>query len=231
MNVSELDRLMEQAVGRIGRTVALQPVQLDPELAKPKSFLKVLDADHYNWQAEKFRKLFAMRFRVKLPPLDQINMIFYPEEHYDAPIFLFFCLRTKRKIIAHLNVNCPFDDPAYRARWVEPLTEILNRYPAFDAVDRYPEWMRKYRRDCTIMGMFGQDRFADVAGCAMDYLDYYIEQIARSEPATDPDKLARIREFHARFVADIRTQDKAQSMIARMIGKDKARRIFYEVTT
>ena len=117
------------------------------------------------------------------------------------------------------------------ARWVEPLVEILGRYPEFEAPDRYPDWMRKYRRDCTIMGMFGQDRYDDIYRCAMDYLDYYIDQVAASSPETDPDRLATIRAFHAQFVDDIRTQDKAQGMISKMIGKDKARRIFYEITT
>jgi hypothetical protein len=223
--------MMASAMDRIGQTVPLVPVDLEPELARPKSFLKILDADHYNWEADKFRKLFAMRFRVKVPALDQINMIFYPEPDQDAPIFLFFCLVTKRKVIAHLNVNCPFDDAEYRARWVDPLVAILGRYPEFDAPDRYPDWMVKYRRDCTIMGMFGQDRYDDIYQCGLDYLDYYMEQIAVSEPETDPEKLAHIRDFHARFVDDIRTQDKAQGMISKMIGKDKARRIFYEITT
>ena len=229
--MSPLDQLLDEAVQRIGDTVALRPVELEPELAKPKSFLKILDADHYNWEADGFRKLFAMRFRVKLPPLDQINMIFYPQPVYDAPIFLFFCLLTRRKIIGHLNVNCPFDDADYQARWVAPLARILESYPAFDAADRYPEWMKKYRRDCTVMGMFGQDRYADLHHCAMRYLDHYLRQTARSAPVEDPARLAIIRAFHDRFVDDIRTQDKAQGMISKMIGKDTARRIFYEVTT
>jgi hypothetical protein len=43
--------------------------------------------------------------------------------------------------------------------------------------------------------------------------------------------MLRIKTFHAGFINDIRTQDKAQAMMARMIGKDTAKRIFYEVTT
>ena len=43
--------------------------------------------------------------------------------------------------------------------------------------------------------------------------------------------LLTISEAQAQFVSDIRTQDKAQGMMARMIGAEKARRIFYEVTT
>jgi hypothetical protein len=229
--MSPLDQLLDEAMQRIADTVTLRPVQLEPELAKPKSLLKILDADHYNWEADRFRKLFAMRFRVKLPPLDQVNMIFYPQPACDAPIFLFFCLLTKRKIIAHLNVNCPFNDADYQARWVTPLAQILHSYPAFDAADRYPEWMQKYRRECTVMGMFGQDRYTDLHHCAMQYLDHYMQQVARSAPVEDPARLATIRAFHDRFVDDIRTQDKAQGMISKMIGKETARRIFYEVTT
>lgn len=229
--MNPLDELLEDAMQCIGDTTPLHAVSLEPQLAKPKSFLKVLDADHYNWEAERFRKLFAMRFRVKLPPLDQINLIFYPKPVYDAPIFLFFCLLTKRKVIGHLNVNCPFDDADYRAKWVEPLAQVLGRYSPFEAADRYPEWMKKYRRDCTIMGMFKQDRFEDLRACAMEYLGHYTRTLAGSEPVTDASRLEQIRSFHETFVEDIRTQDKAQGMISKMIGKDTARRIFYEVTT
>ena len=231
MSQSELDRLLDSALERVGRYATVEPMTLDPDLAKPKSFLKVLDADHYNWQADGYRKLFGMRFRVKLPPLDQINMIFSPEPDRAAPIFIFFCLLTKRKVIGHLNVNCPFNDDEYRAQWVAPLVERLRRYPSFDCEDRYPEWMKKYRNDCTIYGMFLNERFEDLRDCALDYLDYYLPEAAALEPETDAARLARIREFHDGFVNDIRTQDKAQGMIAKMIGKDKARRIFYEITT
>ncbi len=228
---AELDDLLTGFMRRISEKVDLEPLELEEEIARPKAFLKVLDAEHFNWQGGPFRKLFAMRFRVKLPPLDQINTIFYPQPDYSAPIFIFFCLLTKRKAIGHLNVNCPFDDADYRARWVDPLLALRDRYPSFECDDRYPEWMKKYRNDCTIYGMFSRDRYADLRDCAIDYLAYYLEQLEDLQPETDPARLARIAGFHAGFVDDIRTQDKAQRMIAKMIGKQKARRIFYEVTT
>jgi len=226
-----LDQLLQDLIARIEDRIPIEAIELDEVISKPKSVLKVLDAEHFNWTGEPFRKLFAMRFRVKLPPLDQVNTIFYPLPEYPAPIFIFFCLLTRRKAIGHLNVNCPFDDADYRARWVDPLVTLRDRYPSFDCDDRYPEWMKKYRNDCTIYGMLPRDRFDDLRACALDYLGCYLEQLNDLEPETDPDRLARIAEFHAGFVDDIRTQDKAQSMMAKMIGKDKARRIFYELTT
>lgn len=226
-----MDQLFESVIHKVRAQFPLEAVTLAPELAEPKSFLKVLSAKHYNWHADKFRKLFGMRFAVKLPPLDQLNTIFYPEPIYDTPIFLFFCLVTKRKLIAHLNVYCPFSDEAYRAIHVDPLTDILANYPSFECADRYPEWMQKYRQDCTIYGLFTRDRLDDLSNCAFDFLDHYLQTASDAVPVENASRLQTIARFHDQFVEDIRTQDKAQGMIAKMIGKEKARRIFYEITT
>jgi hypothetical protein len=211
--------------------MVLEPVKLDPELAEPKSHLKVLKANHYNWRAERFTKLFGMRFSVKVPPLEQLNTIFYPRTEFDIPIFIFFCLVTKRKVVAHLNVNCPFDDEQYQARYVARLATILNSYPSFETKDRYPEWMKKYRNACTIYGMFSGEQLDDLTGCMFEYLEAYLQNVADARPVADREQRAKIAAFHDQFKEDIRTQDKAQGMIARMIGADTARRIFYEITT
>ncbi|HJP05179.1 MAG: hypothetical protein CL799_12770 [Chromatiales bacterium] len=225
------DERLDAIIERIGRSEVLEEQTIPPELAEPRSVLKVLTAKHRNWSSERFRKIFGMRFSVKLPPLEQINSIFYPRPEYDIPVFIFFCLLTKRKVIAHLNMNCPFDDPPYRAQWVDPLVEMLNGYPSFETQDRYPEWMKKYRNDCTIYGLFPNERLQDLSDCCLDYLDYYSDQVAQAVPVKDPGRLNQISTFQDQWVDDIRTQDKAQGMIAKMIGKKTARRIFYEVTT
>jgi hypothetical protein len=228
---TDMDDLFRSVVDTVDASFSLTPLALDPEIAQPKSFLKILDATHYNWDAERFRKLFGMRFKVKLPPLDQLNCIFYPEPVYDTPIFLFFALVTKRKLIAHLNVYCPFDDEEYLQQHIDPLLARLKKYPPFDCDDRYPEWMKKYRQPCSIYGMLPRERLDDLRACALDYLEHYLQAARAAEPVTDPKRLERIAAFHEQFIDDIRTQDKAQGMIAKMIGKDKARRIFYEITT
>jgi hypothetical protein len=226
-----MDELFDSLFTRVEHHFSLTPVELDPAIARPKSMLKLLDATHYNWEAERFRKLFGMRFKVRLPPLDQLNTILYPEPVYDTPIFLFFVLVTKRKLIAHLNVYCPFDNDEYVVRHVAPLVELLSKYPPFDCDDRYPDWMQKYRQPCSIYGMFPRERLGDLQNCAHGYLEHYLQRAEEAEKITDSNRLQRIAEFHEQFIDDIRTQDKAQGMIAKMIGKEKARRIFYEITT
>ena len=225
------EQRFQSILARTQTHMPLEAVELPSDLAEPKSVLKVLRARHYNWRAERFRKIFGMRFSVKLPPMEQLNTIFYPETDIDAPIFIFFCLVTRRKLIAHLNVNCPFSDVEYLAHYVDPLVTILSQFQTFECKDRYPEWMKKYRNPCTIYGMFPQERLDDLTDCAFSYLDVYLQGVVSAGKIRDTNRLGKIRAFHAQFKEDIRTQDKAQGMIAKMIGSEKARRIFYEVTT
>jgi hypothetical protein len=225
------DQRLDRIIETVARVEPLERLPITPELAQPKSFLKVLRANHYNWESQRFRKLFGMRFSVSVPHIEQLNTIFYPRDNYAFPSFIFFCMVTRRKVIAHLNVNCVFADAAYRQRWVEPLTAILKSYQPFDSDDRYPEWMKKYRNDCTIYGLFPKERLQELSDCCFEYLDYYLSEVKTQSPETDPERLAEISAFHGQWADDIRTQDKAQGMMAKMIGAKTARRIFYEVTT
>ena len=227
----DVEGRFRQLVDRVDGRVGLTPVPVDPDLAEPSSFLKILKTRNYNWQAPRFRKIFGMRFTVKLPALDQMNFIMYPQADCEAPIFLFFCLVTGRKIICHVNLNGVLDDADYRNRWVTPLLARRAAHGSFDCADRYPEWMLKWRTPAGIYGMFPRERFDDFMDCGFDYLDHYLTLVARSEPVTDPARREQIAAAHASFISDLRTQDKAQGMMAKMIGKETARRIFYEVTT
>jgi len=225
------DERLDAIIGSLSEVETLSEMPVAAELAEPSSFLKVLKARHLNWESERFRKVFGMRFSVRLPPIEQLNTIFYPRDSFGFPIFIFFMLVTKRRVIAHINLNCPFDDDHYREKWVQPLVQVLKAYQPFEAADRYPEWMKKYRNEATIYGLFDQDRLQDLNDCCFEYMQHYTTRVAEEAPETDGSRLRQIRQFHEQWVDDIRTQDKAQGMMAKMIGKRTARRIFYEVTT
>jgi hypothetical protein len=134
-------------------------------------------------------------------------------------------------MIGHVNVNLVRADAAYRERWIAPLLAVRGRHGSFECDDRYPEWMLKWRTPAGIYGMFPRERCGEFLRCGLGYLETFLELAAQAAPVTDPAVLAEIRAAQDAFVSDIRTQDKAQKMIARMIGAPTARRIFYEVTT
>jgi hypothetical protein len=91
--------------------------------------------------------------------------------------------------------------------------------------------MIKYRNNCSIYGLFPIDRLNDISHCCFAYLEHYLQNVRSAMPVTDPGKLEVISRFNEHWISDIRTQDKAQGMMAKMIGAKTARRIFYEVTT
>ena len=66
-----------------------------------------------------------------------------------------------------------------------------------------------------------------MSGCAdhIDALTWF--GLASSCSVSQPG----LQKWVAPLVDDIRTQDKAQGMMAKLIGKETAKRIFYEVTT
>ena len=69
------DTLFNCVINNIQSASKLNKQHIEPELERPKSFLKILDAEHFNWSNDDFRKVFGMRFKVKIPPIDQLNII------------------------------------------------------------------------------------------------------------------------------------------------------------
>lgn len=222
---------IDAMVNRVQAHVPLASVPVPAELAEPKAKLRLVNAKHWNWEGEGLRKLFAMHTSMRVPPIEQINFILYPAPTIDAPIFLFFCMVTGRKLIGHINVNSLAWNEETKRRWVAPLAQSVSEYPPFESKDRYPEWMKKWRTGAGVYGMFMKDRVEDLSACMFDYLEVYLRQLAACEPISDAVRLAELKDSHDQFVDDIRTQDKAQGIMAKMIGKETARRIFYEVTT
>lgn len=158
-------------------------------------------------------------------------MIFYPPPHLDAPIFLLFFLMIPRRVICHVNVCLPFRDEDYMTHWVAPLAEIKNQYAPFEVQKKFAPWMEALRHEATIFGTNPRDRLDDLHNCAMAYLDQYFAKLVKCEKVTEPERLAQIQAFHDQFRDDIRTKDIAQSITAKFIGKEKSKRIFYEVST
>jgi len=70
------DQRLEAIIERVRTMEPIEELLVPPELAEPKSFLKVLRANHYNWSSEHFRRLFGIRFRVNIPPIEQLNSFF-----------------------------------------------------------------------------------------------------------------------------------------------------------
>lgn len=222
---------MQTIVDKTNGYTGLVETPIDPELSDNSAFAGLAKVKMHNWSSDHFEKVSAMHMKVKLPPMENVTMIFYPPTHLDAPIFLLFFLMIPRRVICHLNLCAPFRDEAYMAHWVAPLAEIKKQYAPFEVQKKFAPWMEALRHDATVFGTNPRDRLDDLHDCAMAYLDDYFAKLVKCEPVTDPERLAQIALFHDQFRDDIRTKDIAQSITAKFIGKEKSKRIFYEVST
>lgn len=221
---------LDAMIGSIERRFALEPIALAPDVTDASAFFKYLRIRCQNWRGERIEKVSGLRFGVSLPQMDALNVIVYPKEHFDAPIFLAFVVLTKKRFICHLNLCLPFADPEYRRPWLEPLLQLRKGYGSFASDSSYPDWMQADRNEASIHGAFEGDRLDEFTRCTFAYLDSYLAGLAKAVPV-DATRQQAISDFHARFKRDIRTRDRAQSMTARFIGKERARKIFYEVAT
>lgn len=228
----DLDQQLEAVKAKIEEYTPLTESFVDPDISENSAFLKMVTVNAYNWTAPHMTKMSSLRYVVKVPPMNVLNLIIYPDRKYDAPIFLSHIVIAAGKVIYHLNLIRMFkDDPAYDAKWIDPLKPILAQYDEFKPIKKYPDWMDVSRHHSTIMGIEKKDRLDDLYDCTQKYLDFYLQQLVNCEEVTDPDRLAAIDAMHEQFRDDVRTKDKAQKMTSGMIGKEKSKRIFYEVAT
>jgi len=222
---------MQTIVDKTNGYTALVETPIDPELSDNSAFAGLAKVKMHTWESDHFEKVSAMHMKVKLPPMENVTMIFYPPTHLDAPIFLLFFLMIPRRVICHVNVCLPFQDEAYMQHWVAPLADIKDQYAPFEIQKKFAPWMEALRHEATIFGTNPRDRLSDLHDCAMAYLDQYFSKLVECERVTDSGRLAQIQAFHDQFRDDIRTKDIAQSITAKFIGKEKSKRIFYEVST
>ena len=212
---------------------AVDPIRetvLPDELARTRYPLGALDLVCRNWKSEKLEKVYAMRMKVKIPWLDILGMALHPKAAFDIPLFQFDLSCTRKKIIAYINVPAVFPDRRYRDAYLAPFELIRERYADLHQF-KMPPWMEAYRHGATLYVDPEPARLDDLMACVREYTSQYLNILARAEAIADPDRAAAVSSYHAAFKNDLVTKDRSQIMLGKVIGKQKAGRIFREVLT
>lgn len=223
-----MDTLLGQVLDIIGKKTPLSSCELPPELAETKYILNVLNLRCFNWTSDKLRKVYAMRMTVKVPPMEIIGMAFYPHIDYELPIFAFDLTCTSKKVIAYINPVAVLNEEAYQKKYIEPFKPVREKYTGFP-LHKVPEWMQVYHNSCSIYTMPERSCLEELTRCVIEYIGIYAELLAGAKSLDDAGYRARVEAFHATYVRDLTTKDRSQQMLAKIIGKQKAARIFNEV--
>lgn len=223
-----MDQLLAHIVQELGAAQELEEVQLPAELARTRYPLGALDLVCRNWRSGQLEKLYCMRMKVKIPMLDILGMAFYPKPGLASPLFMFDLSCTKKKIISYINVLAVSSDAEYHAQYIAPFEKIRARFADFHPF-AMPAWMETYRSGATIYADPEPARLDELMACVREYFAEYLNMIAAAEPVTDPARLAEITRFYETFKNDLMTKDRSQIMLGKVIGRQKAGRIFREV--
>jgi len=225
-----MDDLLEYILQGLMSATPLEELQLPPELARTRYPLGALELVCRNWRSSQLEKLYAMRMKVKIPVLDIIGMAFHPKACFDIPLLQFDLSCTKKKIIAYMNVLAVFSDEDYGERYLAPFEKIRAKYADFHPF-KMPEWMETYRTRATIYADPELARLDELKACVREYFAQYLKILTAAEEVADPARLAGITRFHDTFKNDLITKDRSQIMLGKVIGREKAGRIFREVLT
>ncbi len=225
-----MDDLFNHVLSQCSAALPLDEVALPPELARIRYPFGALELVCRNWRAERLHKIYSMRMKVRIPQLNILGMAFHTEPCFDAPIFQFDLTCTKKKIIAYINVCTVMGDAAACEKHLKPFEQVARRYGPFQPF-KMPEWMQTYRTACTLYSDPGLNLLDDLKACIKDYLAVYLTMLTAAEKISDPKRLESVERFHANFKNDLLTKDRSQIMLGKVIGKEKAGRIFHEVLT
>ncbi len=225
-----MDELFDKTKRCLEERLRLEAVELPPELAHMTLPLKIFDLRCYNWKAEKIRKIYFMRIKVAVPFLDIFGMAIYPDSSMDIPGFVFDFSRTRKRVFGYVNCIPLFRDRGYQEKYIEPFNSVHGGCRGFPP-QTVREWMQPYVTPYTIYTFPPAAYVQELKQCAISYLELYLNLITRTEPITDPVYAAQVESAQRSYVSALLTNDNSQKMLGRIIGRDRARRIFHEVVT
>ncbi|MCX5894949.1 MAG: hypothetical protein NTZ51_03825 [Proteobacteria bacterium] len=223
-----MDELLARALEKIQDTFKIEPITLAEELRETAFPLRVMEIQCFNWKADRIRKIYAMRMKVKIPSLDILGMAIYPEPATDVPIFVFDLTCARKKVVTYINFIPLFRDEAYQKKYLDPLQQVHGKYGPFPP-QKMPEWMRAYASPYTIYSMPDRPFLDKLKACSLDYLSVYLDIISAAQRIDDIAYREQVELAQKRYVDDLLTKDASQKMLAKLIGKQKTGRIFKEV--
>lgn len=225
-----MDELFSQAKKCIEEKLSPEPLALPEDLRHITLPLGLLDLSCYNWKAQRVRKIYFMRMKVTVPSFDIFGMAIYPESNLDIPSFVFDFSCTRKKVFTYINFIPLFTAPEYRGKYIEPMNRV------YTACSHFPrqtvrEWMQPYVTPYTIYTFPPKTYLEELKGCALAYLRLYLELFSRAEEISDASYADQVANAQKHYRDQLTTHDASRKMLGRIIGKDRANRIFQEVVS
>ncbi|MCX5899957.1 MAG: hypothetical protein NTX06_04340 [Proteobacteria bacterium] len=211
-----------------GQHAELREMPIDKELSRIRWIFGLLELRLANWQAAGIRKLYTMEMKMRIPAMHQQGITLYPDAETDMPVLTVDLTRMKKKTIAYINVIALYHDDAYRQKHLDAFLPIFDRYKDLPQTDM-PTWMQPHRNPCSLFAMTSADCYERYEQCALEYVELYCERLHQCPPLEDEDARKRAAEAQRQFCLELAEKDTTRHILAKVIGRRRADRIFQEV--
>ncbi|MDY7013165.1 MAG: phycoerythrobilin:ferredoxin oxidoreductase [Cyanobacteriota bacterium] len=177
----------------------------------------------YGYQAPKLRQIRAAHVQGG-SALQVLNFVIFPHLNCDLPFFGADLVTLPGGHLIALDMQPLFrDDPAYQAKYTQPILPIFESYRQhLPWGGDFPEEARPFfspaflwtrPQDTEIVQTYVFDAFKD-------YLQAYLDFVDRAEPITDSQSLAAIEQAQRRYIHYRAEKDPARGMFARFYGPE-----------
>jgi phycoerythrobilin:ferredoxin oxidoreductase len=176
----------------------------------------------YGYQSPKLRQIRAAHVQGG-NALQVLNFVIFPHLNYDLPFFGADLVTLPGGHLIALDMQPLFHDPAYQAKYSEPILPIFESYrqqlpwggdfPEEASVFFSPAflWTRPQKAEAVE---------TDVFAAFKDYLNAYLNFVDQAEPIADAQHLADIEAAQLRYLRYRAEKDPARGMFNRFYGTE-----------
>ncbi|AOX03190.1 phycoerythrobilin:ferredoxin oxidoreductase [Moorena producens PAL-8-15-08-1] len=220
---------LDYAIAYLKERLDLQPYPIPPgferkfaTVGKGKKQQDVLTTS-YAFAAPKIRQIRAAHVQGGAA-LQVLNFVIFPHLNYDLPFFGADLVTLPGGHLIALDMQPLFrDDPAYQARYTEPIL------PIFKAHQQHLPWGGDFPEEATPFFspafLWTRPKETEVVenrvfAAFKDYLTAYLDFVDQAELITDSQHLKAIKEAQLRYLGYRAEKDPARGMFQRFYGSE-----------
>jgi phycoerythrobilin:ferredoxin oxidoreductase len=177
----------------------------------------------YGFQSAKLRQIRAAHVQGG-GSLQVLNFVIFPQLNYDLPFFGGDLVTLPGGHLIALDMQPLFrDDPAYQAKYTQPILPIFESYkPHLHWGGDFPEEARPFFSPAFLWTRPQETEVVEthVFNAFKDYLQAYLDFVDAAEPVTDVITLKEIEQAQRRYMQYRAEKDPARGMFNRFYGSE-----------
>jgi phycoerythrobilin:ferredoxin oxidoreductase len=177
----------------------------------------------YGYQSPKLRQIRAAHVQGG-GALQVLNFVIFPQLNYDLPFFGGDLVTLPGGHLIALDMQPLFrDDPAYQAKYTQPILPIFESYkPHLPWGGDFPEEARPFFSPAFLWTRPQETEVVEthVFNAFKAYLQAYLDFVAAAEPVTDAIALQNIEQAQRRYMQYRAEKDPARGMFNRFYGSE-----------